>query len=171
MKTLLLIIFLFPVLGYAEERKEQPITLLVDILVKPERNTSFEGTVRKYSESQGFQRLLLEPWSKFQYRIGQSHTIRGPQAVEAYEYIRRQIENKSPTGWCGHEAEYGITVLRGDKIVLKVTLSAESGSSVYIEDGRTVIGHFSKDPDVLELLQNTKPSEQSVPPKSDRAGG
>ncbi len=161
MKFPLLILFLLAHFCGATEESEPAVTVLVDVLVKPTLDRTSSGKViRSYAKSNDVMRLVWEPFTKFHYRIKRSHVLSGVKAQELCDFIHRQVDNKRPTGWVGHEAEYAVSIIANGEEILKVTLSTESGSSVYLEDEEPRIGHFNRDLGILKLLNNSNDNPQ-----------
>jgi hypothetical protein len=135
------------------------VRVVIDILLKPKIELNGQKHTRSYQEAQTMQRLVWEPWSKFHYRIKETHVLTNAEAKELLKWVQDQINDETPTGWCGHEAEYAITAINGTEISLCATLSAESGSCVYVDGNRPVIGHFHPTKRVLALLTNSVTGE------------
>jgi hypothetical protein len=163
--------------GRLAAEEDADLRIIVDQLEVPVMKMTVGQTQRIYPELKGFKRLVYEPWSKFSYRISSTFIRQGHEASQLKKFLDQQIANKSPTGWVGHEANLMITVMNGDSVEYQISVSKNSRSSVYFEEGRPRIGHFSPTERVSKLLkldsvQKQKIDvEQGVAAESDRAGG
>jgi hypothetical protein len=157
----LILLTLIPAMGAPSSASDAPLEVNIDILIKPEVSSGAGEYKRHYPKTPAMQRLVWEPWAKFHYRIKKTHILRGAEATEFLTFINDQINDKSPTGWVGHEAEYAITASQGATVILLATLSSESGSSVYVDGDQPVIGHFHPNKRIIALLTNEVRSEQA----------
>ena len=77
--------------------EETSMKVVIDILVKPEITGTAEGSKFSYPPSPSMQRIVWEPWSKFHYRIRETHVVTGDDASNLVSFVRAQISDKSPT--------------------------------------------------------------------------
>ena len=123
-------------------------------------------------------------WSNAWVGIIKTKEIEGEEAELIVKQLRRSLKNTECTNFCGHDPIYGIIAKNKEGRTVKTSLCFKCGTWVKAGPGKglrlDIKGEFGIDNPLCLILREhlelpeallKKKSEQSVPPKSDRAGG